>query len=204
MTVPPADRVAADLVALVGSRIAHDLASPLGAIANGVELLGLAGQADSPELALITESVTNATARIKAFRIAFGAARPGQTVSDTDLRALFAAGPEGRRLEIDGPDAGDVPRPAGKLILLALMCVETALPWGGRVQVTRDDTRWQIAARGERMRVDPALWAHLATPQPPASIAPAEVHFALIGAEAAAQGRSLAVDIAEPGLTISF
>jgi histidine phosphotransferase ChpT len=78
-----------DLVALVGSRIAHDLANPLGAIANGVELLALTGQGNSAELQLITESVANATARIKAFRIAFGAAPPGQTVKAADIAALF-------------------------------------------------------------------------------------------------------------------
>lgn len=34
-----------DLTALLGSRICHDLISPLGAIGNGVELLSMAGTA---------------------------------------------------------------------------------------------------------------------------------------------------------------
>jgi hypothetical protein len=37
-----------DLAALVGSRICHDLISPIGAIGNGVELLTLAGGAQGP------------------------------------------------------------------------------------------------------------------------------------------------------------
>jgi len=52
-----------DLTALIGSRICHDLISPLGAIGNGVELLQLSGMGDSPEMALISESVTNANLR---------------------------------------------------------------------------------------------------------------------------------------------
>ena len=39
------DLVAPDLVALVASRLCHDLISPLGAIGNGVELLSLSGSA---------------------------------------------------------------------------------------------------------------------------------------------------------------
>ena len=63
-----------DLVALVGSRLCHDLISPLGAIGNGVELLTMTATTLSPELQLITESVAAANARIKFFRLAFGRA----------------------------------------------------------------------------------------------------------------------------------
>ena len=61
-----------NLAALIGSRICHDLISPIGAISNGLELLELAGAAQSPELDLIGESVSNAEARIRFFRIAYG------------------------------------------------------------------------------------------------------------------------------------
>ena len=33
-----------DLAALISSRICHDLISPIGAINNGLELLGMSGQ----------------------------------------------------------------------------------------------------------------------------------------------------------------
>ena len=64
----------ANLAALVGSRICHDLISPIGAINNGLELLGMSGDMSGPELELISDSVANANARIRFFRIAFGAA----------------------------------------------------------------------------------------------------------------------------------
>ncbi|WP_281982155.1 hypothetical protein [Thalassorhabdomicrobium marinisediminis] len=38
-----------NLHALVGSRICHDLINPLGAIGNGIELLGLTGVGAGPE-----------------------------------------------------------------------------------------------------------------------------------------------------------
>ena len=63
-----------DLSSLVGSRICHDLISPIGAIGNGVELLQMAPRDSAAELDLITDSVDNAAARIRFFRVAFGAA----------------------------------------------------------------------------------------------------------------------------------
>ena len=59
---------------LIGSRICHDLISPIGAINNGIELIEMGSTASTPEMTLISESVVNASARIRYFRIAFGAA----------------------------------------------------------------------------------------------------------------------------------
>jgi len=79
-----------DLNALVGSRICHDLISPIGAIGNGVELLQMESAAQGPELALISESVTNANARIRFFRIAFGAAGRDQRIGRSEVAGILA------------------------------------------------------------------------------------------------------------------
>ena len=65
-----------DLGAKVASRICHDLANPLGAIANGLELLLLPGLEPTPEMSLLQDSVASASARIRWFRLAFGPASP--------------------------------------------------------------------------------------------------------------------------------
>lgn len=183
-----------DLVALVGSRMAHDLANPLGAIANGVELLGLTGQADGPELALITESVENATARIKAFRIAFGAAAPGQTIPEAEMRALVRGGLDRRGLTVDWRVPGGLPRSEARLAMLALMCFETALPRGGHITVTIGAGQFHLVAEAEHLRVDPATWAHLAGNGAEAPLSPANVHFALLPRFAAEARRSIDVE----------
>ena len=69
-----------DLAALIASRICHDLISPIGAIGNGVELLAMEPGGPRPEMALISESVANANARIRFFRICFGQASSDQLV----------------------------------------------------------------------------------------------------------------------------
>lgn len=146
-----------DLIALVGSRICHDLISPLGAIGNGVELLMMSGNGPGPELALISESVTNANARIRFFRISFGAAAPGQGVARAEVRSILDDMTRGGRLKIDWDLAGDAARTEVKLAFLAIQCLESALPFGGRICVSADGGRWQIGAEAPRLKVDPPL-----------------------------------------------
>jgi histidine phosphotransferase ChpT len=90
-----------DLSALIGSRICHDLISPIGAIGNGVELMLMDGGAKSPELALISESVANANARIRFFRIAFGAAGGDTRIARTEVHTVLTEITKGSRLQID-------------------------------------------------------------------------------------------------------
>lgn len=195
---------AAALVALVGSRIAHDLASPVGAIANGVELLGLTGLDGSPELGLISESVANASTRIKLFRVAFGAATAGQSIAAGEIAQLTAPSPDGRRVDIDWQIAGDIPRPEAKRAFLALMCLETAMPWGGAAKVSREAQALRIEARAERTNIDPALWDYLAGAAPaPADLSAAQVQFALLKETARADNRPLTVQRSETAITLT-
>lgn len=203
MTDRPAIDAPPDLVSLVGSRIAHDLANPIGAIANGIELLGLTGLDGSPELALIAESVANASARIKMFRIAFGAAGPGQIVPQPEIAALLAAGDH--RLRVDWQMPGDVPRMDAKPAFLALMCLETAFPWGGQAEVARAAGGLQVSATAERIKIDPELWAALDASAPlPAGLAAAQIHFALLKAECTSQARAIRVTHTESTISLAF
>jgi histidine phosphotransferase ChpT len=192
-----------DLVALVGSRIAHDLASPLGAIANGVELLALTGQVASPEFQLVTESVANATARIKAFRIAFGAASPGQHVKAGEIAAIYPPGNGLRRLAVDWTPQDDVPRGLAKLAILALMCLETALPRGGRARVNTGGDSWAVTGSGARPALPAGLLAAL-DGRAPDDLAPAHVHFALLANAARTQGRRVHHAIGADEITLAF
>jgi histidine phosphotransferase ChpT len=115
-----------DLNALLGSRICHDLISPLGAIGNGVELLAMSGINAAPEIALISESVENANARIRFFRVAFGASSPGQMVGRPEIMSILNDMTKGGRLDIDWRPTDDVLRAQVKLAFLLLQCLESA------------------------------------------------------------------------------
>ena len=217
----------ARLVALVGSRLCHDLVSPLGAVGNGVELLQMAGGpglADSQEMALIQDALKAARARIDAFRIGFGAAGGGQRVPLAELAGLVAGIEAGGRLRIRLEQVeGDHSRAVVRLVLLGLMCLETGMPWGARVTVRQDGRDWRLRAEAERTRPDPVLWSWLNAPRstrpdaasrPDATSrpdvasrpdpAPSEVHFPLLGLFAAEAKRRVVWTLAETGGEIAF
>jgi len=193
-----------DLTALLGSRICHDLISPLGAIGNGVELLSMAGTAAGPEMALIAESVASAKARIRFFRIAFGAAAPDHRLGRPEILAVIADMTRGGKLVIDWQPEGDEARRTVKLAFLGLQCLESALPWGGRITVQQLGPTWVLRAEALRVKADPALWAVLAGQGNPAEVSPAQVHFALMPVEAARQNRQLQADLAETEISLRF
>ncbi|THH39196.1 hypothetical protein E4Z66_02780 [Aliishimia ponticola] len=107
-----------DLAALIGSRICHDLISPIGAINNGLELLGMSGDVSGPELSLISESVDNASARIRFFRLAFGAAGE-QDVSAREIRGVLTDMTRASKLTIHWDAEEAVPRRIVRILFLA-------------------------------------------------------------------------------------
>ncbi|MFE3837283.1 histidine phosphotransferase family protein [Pseudogemmobacter sonorensis] len=194
-----------DLAALIGSRICHDLISPIGAIGNGVELLMMEGNAKaSPELALIAESVAHANARIRFFRVAFGAAGRDQRISRTEVAAILGAMAQGGRLHVEWQSGQDLPRPEVKLVFLLLQCVESAMAWGGEVTVEESGAGWRIEARAARMRADPTLWSTLGGARTAEDLGAAHVHFALVPRALAAQGRRLTCALGETTISLRF
>ena len=193
---------ASSLTALVGSRICHDLVSPLGAIGNGVELLGLSGAAASPELALIEESVQSANARLKFFRIAYGAASDDQAISRSDIASILALVSRGGRLSYHWKVPGDQPKQLVRIAFLLLQCLETAMPYGGDITVEDNGEGWTIRAEADRLKVDHALWDGLQDPRARAQVSPAHVQYALLPEILIETGRTLAFKISDTEIVI--
>ncbi len=194
-----------DLPALIGSRICHDLISPIGAINNGLELLNMAGTgaAPGPELELIGQSVESASARIRFFRIAFGAAGEqtmGQGEVTSILRDLYA----GSRVEIDWQITTPQSRNCVRMAFLALLCMETALHHGGRITVAEEAGHWRLQAEADKIAVEAELWALLSQPDQNKPLQPAQVQFALLPILAQVQGKEITLDRSETELTLSF
>jgi histidine phosphotransferase ChpT len=193
-----------DLAALIGSRICHDLISPIGAIGNGVELMLMEAASKGPELSLISESVANANARIRYFRVSFGAAGSGARIGRPEVLAILSEITKGGRLQISWTGPADLARREVKVAFLLIQCLETAMPWGGRIAVVAEGPRCTVTGTAPRLRVDPALWEVLSNPQANAEITPALVHFALVPAEMQAQGRRLTVEIDATEIRMGF
>jgi histidine phosphotransferase ChpT len=194
-----------DLTALLGSRICHDLISPIGAIGNGVELLMMDGTTSGPELALIVDSVANANARIRFFRVAFGASGGSdQKIGLPEVKGTLADLTRGGRITISWTSGADLSRREVKLAFLSIQCLESAMPHGGRISIERGETRWMMRAEATRLKIDTDLWEVLTNPGTHPDIGPAQVHFVLLRDELARQHRRLTTELTEGEIKMSF
>lgn len=193
-----------ELNALIGSRICHDLISPLGAIGNGIELLTMSGAASAPEISLISESVESANARIRFFRIAFGAADSDALIGNAEIKSILADFFRENRTKLDWRISQDLRRAEAKLAFLLIQCLENALPWGGNILATLTDNTWSLSGTGDRLKIDESLWNIAVNPQAELEVKASEVQFALVQPAAQQIGRSVKTIIRENGITVSF
>ena len=193
----------ADLAALIGSRICHDLISPIGAINNGLELLNMAGTAEGPEMDLIGESVGNASARIRFFRISFGAAGD-QMVGQSEIQSILRDLYHSSRLEVVWHPTDPQPRCAVRLAFLALLCLETGMPYGGKIDVREKAGKWCLHGEADKLNVNEELWAVLAQVCPNQLLQPSQVQFALLPTVAADDGRKITSQASQTTVEISF
>jgi histidine phosphotransferase ChpT len=129
------------LAELMAARLCHDLVGPIGAVANGVDLLGESGGPDPEVTSLIAASARQASRRLQWFRIAFGTANalPASAMMAETRRLAGGLFEEGRvTLDWLAPDEaleGATTRAGAKLALnLTLLALES-LPRGGTVRV---------------------------------------------------------------------
>ena len=195
---------ALSIATLVGSRICHDLISPVGAINNGIELISMGGPIDTPELSLISDSVNNASARIKFFRIAFGSATGIQMMGAPEVAKIATDATAGSRHAIEWRADSDMPRPEVQALFLAILCVELALPLGGTITIARDNSGYRVSGTGPRLSCDADLWQSLKDNRQPEGLRPAQVQFALLVFASEELGRRLTVSESADQVDIAF
>lgn len=174
----------ATVLELLASRICHDLISPVSAVNNGVEFLqetGMDGGADAVEL--IAYSAHQASARLQAFRLAYGAGGRDPNIKPEDVHRTFGEllGKDSRTAQDWDPHAnlGYEERPLGycKVLMGALMLVLENLPRGGVIQVASSGTnKTQITGEGQDAAVRPNMAEALARTLPTADLDPRLVH----------------------------
>ncbi len=151
-----------DLAALLCSRVCHDVISPVGAIANGLELI------DDPEmdeetketaLAMVRTSSRTASAKLKFCRIAFGAAGSAGAMIDMSEAGEIAkafVGEEKIKLDWQAPPENR-PKQQVKLVLNMLLMALAGIPRGGVVTVSNEGETFTARAQGDRAKVPEAI-----------------------------------------------
>jgi histidine phosphotransferase ChpT len=153
-----------DLGALLCSRVCHDIISPVGAIANGLELLDEGSDSETRELAmsLIRSSAANASARLQFARIAFGAAGSASANIDTGEAEQVARGYFANDAKTQLEWRGErllLPKNKVKLLLNLILTGVAAIPRGGQILATIENAPDRlgliVTASGKAARVPP-------------------------------------------------
>jgi len=159
-----------ELAALISSRICHDVISPVGAIANGLEMLDEEQDESmrAQTMDLIRKSARQASAKLQFARLAFGAA--GSAGAEIDLRDAervardFLQGGK-HTLSWQGPPV-TLPKNKVKLLLNLLALGVVALPRGGTVNVEikgeGPEVAFRVLAQGEPARLSEQVTGLLA------------------------------------------
>lgn len=178
-----------EVLELLASRICHDIISPVGAINNGVEFLEEMGAGGSDEaVSLLSHSAKTASAKLMAFRLAYGAGGRDYNIKPEDIHKCFAG-----LIESDGKitqdwnphmDFGFEERPEGfcKILMGGLMLAQECLPKGGQVSIETDGKgEVLIHAKSEETLLRPQVEDAMAQTISPEELDPRLVHPYVVG-----------------------
>ncbi|RJF94621.1 histidine phosphotransferase [Oleomonas cavernae] len=192
------------LVGLLCSRLCHDLVGPVGAVVNGVELLTDAADDDDlrdQSIALIGDSANELSARLRFFRIAFGAAGGDVPMARDELVSIVAPVLQGRRISLGVEGARDgVPREQLRLLFTLALIAADCLPRGGRLTLDLETTTF--VAQGDRCALPAGLAAALAGAE--AELDPRSAPGALARQLAGAEGLVVTAAAADGAVTIGL
>lgn len=161
---------AIELASLLCSRLCHDLLSPVGALNNGLELMADEQDPEMRErcLELLAESARASAAKLKFFRLAFGAGGGfGEEIETrearTALEGLFGAE---KKITLGWMVSDDkLPKDVVKVLLNLALVAGDALVRGGQLDIGAErgpsGTEIVIRAEGPRLLLDPNLRATL-------------------------------------------
>jgi histidine phosphotransferase ChpT len=196
---------------MLASRICHDLISPVGAVNNGVEFLQETGaHAGDEAIDLIAYSAHQASAKLQAFRLAYGAGGRDPNIKPEDVHRTFGEliG-EGTRVSQDWDphtDLGQTGVPLGlcKILMGTLMLAAEVLPRGGQIRVLAGGTGETIVtAEGQDAGFRPHMEDALARALDLSLLDPRLVHAYTLSMIAAHYGFTLRAAAEETG-KVSF
>src|SRR5687767_11889069 len=130
---------ALDLAALLCSRVCHDLISPVGAIANGLEVMEEDKDEETRAFAmdLIKKSARTASAKLQFCRLAFGAAgSAGAQIDSGDAEKVTRGLVEDEKTKISwNVPRVLLPKNRVKLLLNMVLVAGQAIPRGGSLVI---------------------------------------------------------------------
>ena len=196
-----------DLAALMCSRVCHDVISPVGAVANGLEVLEDEDDEAMREVAfdLVRRSARQASAKLQFCRLAFGASGSQGSSIDLDeagdIARLFV-GEEKVKLDWQAPRENR-PKLEVKLLLNMMLVAMSTIPRGGVVEITANGETLMARSRGQAARIDDKLAQVLDGTLPLEEIDARLVQPYYMRRLAGEAGFDLVIELSDDGATVS-
>ena len=152
---------ALDLAALLASRVCHDIISPVGALANGLEVLEEDQGEEMRQFAmeLINKSAKSASAKLKFSRLAFGASgSAGASIDTGEAEEVVGLFMDGEKADYTWQGIRSlVPKNRVKLLLNLVLISLGAIPRGGNVAISiegeGEQATFSLRCSGPKARV---------------------------------------------------
>jgi histidine phosphotransferase ChpT len=172
------------LTELLCSRLCHELASPVGAINNGIEMIEEFDDSMLPDaLPLIGSSAKLVAARLSFYRMAYGSAGTTSIPSFGDMQSLADSYFEEARTSLVWPNSPIAPELEdgwAKLLLNMLPLSADTLPRGGTLTISTDEAddgmRVAVTAMGETPRISDECRKAMAVDALTDGLTPRSVH----------------------------
>lgn len=198
------------LLELLASKICHDLISPIGAVANGVEFLEEMGaDAGDDVTELIAFSAKQASAKLQTLRLAYGAGGADSSIKAEDVHKIFGGfiGGESRvKQDWDPhtlPAALTQTRGFAKILMTTLLLAVDCLPKGGTITLAaEDESHLSVTATGENAGLKDGVLHALENRTAISDIEPKLVHPYVTGLLARHYGIEIAIDNDTPDIII--
>jgi histidine phosphotransferase ChpT len=192
------------MLEILASKICHDLINPIGAINNGLELIEDMGEDAGPEAReLIAYSAHQATAKLQAFRYAYGAGGADGNIKVSDIhKAIENIVSLDKKITQDwDPNAALGPASQKeafcKILACALLLAIEWLPRGGKLSVKADGDAVIVKCDGTDAGPRGHALEGIALSIPSESVEPKDVHAVMTGLLAKEYGFTVS---ATPGI----
>lgn len=194
------------ILEILTSKVCHDLISPIGAVNNGVEFMQEMGVEDAGDAVdLIAFSAQQASAKLTAFRMAYGTGGADNSIKPEDVYNIIQdiVGAESKISQDWDKDAPiglnqeTFERPTGfaKILICGLLLAMDCLPRGGVLSVEAEgDNDFTVIATGENAAFRDGTQDALTFKIPSETLEPKNVHPYVMGLLAEQYGFSVKLD----------
>ncbi|MEZ5815044.1 MAG: histidine phosphotransferase family protein [Alphaproteobacteria bacterium] len=179
------------ILELLASKICHDLISPIGAVNNGIEFLEDMGADAGEEVTdLISFSAGQASARLKAYRMAYGAGGADDSIKPEEVyKAIQDIVGAEDKVKQDWDAYGDLgygderPKAFCKMLICGLLLAMDSMPKGGMLRAGAGDEAGQtrITAIGDGASIREKSDIALSLDLPREALEPKYVHAYMTG-----------------------